>query len=102
MKRKLLQRSVFIGTAVSLVLAAPAIAQSPESSWSTSLITLLAPILLLIVIWFLIWKRISFGKGGYRKLIAENQERMWQIETHLAEISRQLERIATSLERSGR
>ena len=102
MKRKLLQRSVFIGTAVSLVLAAPAIAQSPESSWSTSLITLLAPILLLIVIWFLIWKRISFGKGGYRKLIAENQERMSQIETHLAEISRQLERIATSLERSGR
>jgi len=102
MKRKLLQRSAFIGTAVSLVLAAPAIAQSQASSWSTSLITLLAPILLLIVIWFLIWKRISFGKGGYRKLIAENQERMSQIETHLAEIARQLERIATSLERSGR
>ena len=43
-----------------------------------------------------------FGKGGYRKYIVENQERMEQIENHLAEISRQLERIATSLERSGR
>ncbi len=43
-----------------------------------------------------------FGKGGYRKYIVENQERMAQIENHLAEISRQLERIATSLDRSGR
>lgn len=67
MKGNVLLRSFLIGTAGCLVLAAQATGQSPESSWSTSLITLLAPILLLIVIWFLVWKRIGFGKGGYRK-----------------------------------
>jgi hypothetical protein len=48
------------------------------------------------------WKRIGLGKGGYRKLISENQDRMAQIESHLGEISRHLERIASSLERPGR
>lgn len=102
MKGSVLLRSFLMGTAGDLLMAAPATAQSPESPWTTSLITLFAPILLLIVIWFFLWRRIGFGKGGYRKLITENQERISQIENHLAEISRQLERIATSLERSGR
>jgi hypothetical protein len=97
-----LLRAFLIGTATYIVLAAQVSGQSQESPWSMSLITLFAPILLLIIIWLVIWRRIGFGKGGYRKFIVENQERMAQIEKHLAEISQQLERIATSLERSGR
>ncbi len=82
-------------------MAAQVSGQTRESPWTSSL-TLFAPILLLIVLWLVFWRKIGFGKGGYRNLISENQERMAQIENHLAEISRQLERIATSFERSGR
>jgi hypothetical protein len=60
------------------------------------------PFLLLFLVCLLIWKRLGLGIGGYRKLIAENQDRMAQIESHLGEISRNLERIASSLERSKR
>ena len=66
------------------------------------MLTFLVPLVLLILIWLVMWKKVGLGKGGYRKLISENQERMAQIETHLGEISRHLERIASSLERSGR
>ena len=69
-----------------------------QSSWSSAWWTF-GPILLAIVVWLLLWKRFGLGKGGYRKLINENQQRMAQIERHLSEISRQLERIAASLER---
>jgi len=60
------------------------------------------PLVLLVIVWLVIWKGIALGKGGYRKFIVQNQEKMSQIEGHLGEISRQLERIASSLERSGR
>ena len=97
-ERKVLLSTLLTGATPYLVLAAQVSGPSQESSW-TSVLTLLAPILLLLILWFVLWRRIGFGKGGYRKLISENQERMAQIEKHLAEISRQLERIATSLER---
>src|ERR1700730_15209558 len=72
-----------------------------DHSSLASTLRMYGPLLLLVVVWLVIWKR-GFGKGGYRKFIVENQERMAQIEKHLGEISRQLERIAASLERSGR
>ena len=90
----------WIGMGAAAALAQEYGERSP-SPW-TSVWTFVVPILLLILVWLLMWKRIGLGKGGYRKLISENQERMAQIETHLAEISRHLERIASSLERSGR
>jgi hypothetical protein len=90
--------SVFLGAAAA---AAQDYGQRSPSPWS-SIFTFLVPLVLLILVWLVMWKRIGLGKGGYRKLISENQERMAQIETHLGEISRQLERIATSLERSAR
>ena len=97
-------RTVFVTAAWLATGAAVALAQdypSEKSPW-TSVWTFVVPILLLVVVWLLMWKRIGLGKGGYRKLISENQERMAQIETHLGEISRHLERIASSLERSSR
>ena len=98
-------RTVFFTAAWLATGAAVALAQDYgeglPSPW-TSVWTFVVPILLLILVWLLMWKRLGLGKGGYRKLISENQERMAQIETHLGEISRHLERIASSLERSAR
>jgi len=56
------------------------------------------PLILLIVMWIVIWKKIGFGKGGYRKYLADNQQRMSEIEGHLSTISSSLERIAKTLE----
>ena len=96
-------RTVLIGATSFLVFAAYAVAQGygEGSSWSSTL-RMYGPLLLLVVVWVVIWKRIGFGKGGYRKFIVDNQERMAQVEKHLGEISRQLERIAVSLERPER
>jgi hypothetical protein len=98
-------RTVLIAAAGMAIGAAAALAQDSgarsPSPW-TSVLTFVVPILLLILVWLLMWKRLGLGKGGYRKLIAENQDRMAQIESHLGEISRNLERIASSLERSTR
>ena len=92
--------------AVSLLLGAGAAVaqdygQRSPSPWS-SMLTFLVPLVLLILVWLIMWKKVGLGKGGYRRLIAENQDRMAQIETHLGEISRNLERIASLLERSPR
>jgi hypothetical protein len=95
-------RTILIGVTSVLVFSAYALAQSyGEHSWSSTL-RLYGPLLLLVVIWLVIWRKSGFGKGGYGKFLADNQERMAQVEKHLGEISRQLERIAASLERSGR
>jgi hypothetical protein len=98
-------RTVLIVATGIAMGAAAAVAQDSgarfPSPW-TSVLTFVVPIVLLILVWLLMWKRIGLGKGGYRKLISENQDRMAQIESHLGEISRHLERIASSLERPGR
>jgi hypothetical protein len=96
-------RTSLVGASSFLILTASALAQSygEGSSWSSTL-RMYGPLLLLVIVWLAIWKGIGFGKGGYRKFISQNQEKMSQIEGHLGEISRQLERIASSLERSGR
>lgn len=95
-------RTSLVGATSILFFTAHAFAQTfgDHSSWSSAL-RMYGPLLLLVVVWLVIWKR-GFGKGGYRKFIVDNQERMAQIEKHMGEISRQLERIAASLERSGR
>ena len=88
------------GLLLFLAFASDSLAQGyrDESSWSTFL-SMYGPLVLLVVIWLFIMSRMVSGKGGYRKFMADSQERMAQIEKHLAEISRQLERIAASLER---
>ena len=101
-KGGVLVRTGLIGLTSFLVFTAHALAQTfgDQSSWSSAL-RMYGPLLLLVVVWLVIWKR-GFGKGGYRRFIVENQQRMAGIEKHMGEISRQLERIAASLERSGR
>lgn len=96
-------RTSLTGVTGFLILTALALGQTSDeqSAWSSAWWTF-GPILLLIVVCVLLWKRFGLGKGGYRKLINDNQERMAQMERHLGEISRQLERIATSLERPRR
>jgi hypothetical protein len=98
-------RTVLVAAASVLLGAAAAVAQDygqkAPSPW-TSVLTFLVPVVLLLLVWLVMWKRIGLGKGGYRKLISENQDRMAQIEAHLGEISRNLERIASSFERSPR
>jgi ATP-dependent Zn protease len=95
-------KASFIG-GVGLFFSAVALGQSyrDESSW-VSVLSWSLPLLILVAIWLVIWRKIGFGKGGYRRFLTENQERMAQIEKHLGDISKQLERIASTLERSGR
>jgi hypothetical protein len=96
-------RITVIAATSCLVFVGQALAQSGSgaSGWSSTL-RMYLPLVLLVVVWFVIWKGIGLGKGGYRKVISQNQERMSQIEQHLEQISRQLERIATWLEQSGK
>ena len=92
-----------IGATSSFAFVGRALAQSygETSGWSSAL-RMYLPLLLLVVVWLVLWKGIGLGKGGYRKVISQNQERMSQIEQHLGQISRQLERIASWLEQSSR
>jgi hypothetical protein len=88
------------GILLFLASADRALGQSYERSvWSN--LSMYVPLLVLVVVWIFIWRK-GFGKGGYRKLIVDNQDRMAQIERHLGEISQRLERIASWLEKSGK
>jgi hypothetical protein len=96
-------RTSLIAVGSFLLVATLAFGQGyrEESSWSSTL-TMYGPLLILVIVWLVIWRRIGFGKGGYRKFLTDNQERMAQMEKHLSEISSQLERIASALERPER
>ena len=81
-----------------VVLAAPIIAWAetaePDSPFLTALITW-APVLALIGLWWFFVRRMSFlGKGGYKQYMQSSQERLTQIEAHLASIADSLRKIA--------
>lgn len=98
-----MMRALVVCLVTFIAIAAPLFGQGTgEESTSSSAFWMLLPLAVLVVVWLLIWRVFRVGKGGYRKLIADNQERMALIEKHLAAISGQLERIASAVERSGR
>ena len=66
----------------------------PDSPLMTALITW-APVIFLIGLWVFFMRRMGWGsKGGYREYMRISQEKIVQIEQHLADIAHSLKRIA--------
>ena len=69
--------------------------QQPEDpTWYTALVTWL-PFLFLIGLWIFFMRKVGWvGKGGYREYMRVSQDKMVQIEAHLADIAASLRKIA--------
>ena len=82
---------------VLAILSLPLFGQAEvpqDPPWLTALITW-APFIFLIGLWvFFMRKTAWFGKGGYREYIRISQEKMIQIEAHLADIAASLRTLA--------
>lgn len=95
--------SVQILTVLLLLACVPSVAfaqeAEPESPWLTVLFTW-TPILLIVGLWFFFMRRLGMGKKGpnsYQGYMQSSQEKMNQIEGHLASISKSLAEISDYL-----
>ena len=84
--------------AVGFVLASLPVFGQPENvqdpPWLRALITWL-PFLFLIGLWIFFIRRSGWvGKGGYREYMRISQEKLVQIESHLADMAKSLRTIA--------
>jgi ATP-dependent Zn protease len=88
-------KHILIGLgAATAPLSAFAQAEAENPPWLTALITW-APFIFLIVLWVFFFRRMNWGgKGGYREYMSVSQEKLVQIEAHLADIAASLRKIA--------
>jgi ATP-dependent Zn protease len=80
-------------------LIAPVVATAQTNSDSPFMVALItwAPVLLVIGLWIFFMRKVSwYGKGGYKDYMRVSQEKLVQIEAHLADIALSLKKIAES------
>ncbi|MEA2490605.1 MAG: hypothetical protein QOH21_2397 [Acidobacteriota bacterium] len=86
---------LLIGLLVPVIAFAQQV-EEPPSRLVTALMTWL-PFLFLIGLWWFFMRRVTpLGKGGYQEYLRVTQQRMEQIEGHLADIAASLRTIAAS------
>jgi ATP-dependent Zn protease len=96
---------LILAVLVSLALAAPAALLAQENAGRENpLITVLftwAPVLLIVFLWWFFMRKAGFGvKGGYKQYMNQSLDNAEGINRNLERIATQLERLVAVMEKS--